>query len=90
MARPPAAPAAAPWVIGATLVASVWLRAPATPRRTDHLFTGFPSYWNVVAVYLIVRGPPPVAAGILLVLAALVFVPIRYVYPSRDPVPCAR
>jgi phosphatidylcholine synthase len=77
-------PAAAPWVIGATLVASALGFARRDAKTDDHLFTGFPSYWNVVAVYLIaVRPAPPIAAGILLLLAALVFVPIRYVYPSR-------
>ena len=50
----------------------------------DHYFTGFPSYWNIVALYLYVwRLPPEVNATLLLVLAALVFVPIRFVYPSR-------
>ena len=76
--------AAAPWVIGATLVASALGFARRDAKTDDHLFTGFPSYWNVVAVYLIaVRPPPLVSAGLLLALAALVFVPIRYVYPSR-------
>ena len=77
-------PAAAPWVVGATLVASALGFARRDAKTDDHLFTGFPSYWNVVAVYLIaLRPPPPVAAAILLLLAVLVFVPIRYVYPSR-------
>ena len=77
-------PAAAPWVVGATLVASALGFARQDAKTDDHLFTGFPSYWNVVAVYLIALRPaPPVAAAILLLLAALVFVPIRYVYPSR-------
>jgi phosphatidylcholine synthase len=75
---------AAPWVIAATFVASALGFARRDAKTDDHLFTGFPSYWNVVAVYLIVLRPaPPTAAGLLLVLAALVFVPIRYVYPSR-------
>ena len=35
-------------------------------------------------VYLIALRPaPPIAAATLLALAVLVFVPIRYVYPSR-------
>ncbi|MBM3817665.1 MAG: CDP-diacylglycerol O-phosphatidyltransferase [Acidimicrobiia bacterium] len=56
-------------------------------KTDDHFFTGFPSYWNVVAFYLYVaRWPQAVNAGILLLLTALVFVPIRYVYPSRTPV----
>jgi phosphatidylcholine synthase len=50
----------------------------------DHFFTGFPSYWNIVAVYLYILQPPKIASAILLlVLALLVFVPIRYIYPSR-------
>ena len=51
---------------------------------TDHYFTGFPSYWNIIALYLLVwRLPLAANAAILLVLAALVFAPIRFVYPSR-------
>jgi phosphatidylcholine synthase len=50
----------------------------------DHFFTGFPSYWNIVAVYLYVLQLPQRTNAIILgVLAVLVFVPIRYLYPSR-------
>lgn len=50
----------------------------------DHFFTGFPSYWNIVTVYLyVLRLPQMVNAMVLVVLAVLVFVPIRYIYPSR-------
>ena len=56
-------------------------------KTTDHFFTGFPSYWNVVAFYLYVaHWLPAVNAAILLTAVALVFVPIRYVCPSRTPV----
>jgi phosphatidylcholine synthase len=56
----------------------------AKVEKGDHFFTGFPSYWNIVAVYMyILRLPPLVNAVILLALAILVFVPIRYLYPSR-------
>jgi phosphatidylcholine synthase len=59
-------------------------QADAKVATTDHFFTGFPSYWNIVALYLYVfRLPPAANAVILTVLAVLVFVPIRYVYPSR-------
>jgi len=55
-------------------------------KTQDHFFTGFPSYWNIVVLYLFVAGMSPIVnAAILLLLAALVFVPIRYVYPSRTP-----
>lgn len=74
------------WVGLAVLLASAYgfSRTDAKIATTDHFFTGFPSYWNIVAFYLYVFGLPPAwAAWVLVTLAALVFVPIRYVYPSR-------
>ena len=52
--------------------------------ETDHFFLGFPSYWNIAAFYIIVfdLGAGAVSA-LLLVCSLLIFVPIRYVYPSR-------
>jgi phosphatidylcholine synthase len=57
----------------------------ATDAKTDdHFFTGFPSYWNIVALYLFAGGLPRAANGaILILLSALVFVRIGYVYPSK-------
>jgi phosphatidylcholine synthase len=74
-------------------VAAVMLLASAygfnrdDAKTDDHFFTGFPSYWNIVVFYLFVAGwQPGVNAAVLVLLAVLVFVPIRYVYPSRTPV----
>lgn len=53
-------------------------------RTTDYFFTGFPSYWNVAAFYLYVLDwLPATNAAVLLTLAALVFAPLRFIYPSR-------
>lgn len=50
----------------------------------DHFFLGFPSYWNVVAFYAIVLDASPAVVGVaLVVFSVLVFVPIRYLYPSQ-------
>ncbi len=58
--------------------------AAAKVEAGDHFFTGFPSYWNIVVVYLyILQLPQLTNAIVLVVLAVLVFVPIRYLYPSR-------
>jgi phosphatidylcholine synthase len=71
-------------VCAAVLLSSAYGFNRADAKTSDHFFTGFPSYWNVVAFYLFVGGLPPTAnAAVLLVLAVLVFVPIRYLYPSR-------
>ena len=53
-------------------------------KTDDHFFLGFPSYWNVVAFYAVVLDlAPALTATILVVCAILVFVPIKYIYPSR-------
>ena len=53
-------------------------------KTDDHFFTGFPSYWNIVIPYLLLIGASPwVGAIVLIGCAVLVFVPIKYVYPSR-------
>ena len=74
-------------VAAAVLLSSAYGFASLDAKTDDYFFTGFPSYWNIVAVYLYAAGlPPAVNAAILLVLVALVFVRIGYVYPSRTPV----
>ncbi len=66
------------------LLASSYQFCRVDAKTADHFFLGFPSYWNVVAFYVIVLAMPPVAAAVILVLCAvLVFVPVRYLYPSR-------
>ena len=75
------------YVTGAMLLSSAYGFNRADAKSADHFFTGFPSYWNIVVFYmLLLRLPDTVNGVILLGLAALVFVPIRYVYPSRTPV----
>ena len=73
-------------VTGAMLLSSAYGFNREDAKTSDHFFTGFPSYWNIVVFYLFVmRLAPQVNAMVLLGLAALVFVPIRYLYPSRTP-----
>jgi phosphatidylcholine synthase len=56
-------------------------------KTDDHYFTGFPSYWNIVAFYLYTLGWPPALNAVIVVgFSIAVFVPVRYVYPSRTRV----
>lgn len=56
-----------------------------TDETNDYFFKGFPSYWNVVVLYMLVMGLNPwINLALLVVFNILVFVPIKYVYPSRD------
>jgi phosphatidylcholine synthase len=53
-------------------------------KTTDHFFKGFPSYWNIAVFYLFFwQMSQTTNMVILLSLAILSFVPIKYVYPSR-------
>lgn len=71
-------------VVAAMLLSSLFGFVSEDAKTEDHFFTGFPSYWNIVALYLVVLGFSPVLnATILLVLSTLVFVRIGYVYPTR-------
>jgi phosphatidylcholine synthase len=73
-------------VVAAMLLSSAYGFNRDDAKTPDHFFTGFPSYWNLVAFYLwLAAWPPQLNAAILLAFAVLVFVPIRYVYPSRTP-----
>ena len=78
---------AAPFFVCAiVLLASAYGFAQAGAKIDvgDHYFTGFPSYWNIVAVYMyVLQLSGTTNAVILIALAVLVFVPIRYLYPSR-------
>ena len=70
----------------AVLMASAYgfSRTDAKTETTEHFFTGFPSYWNIVALYMYMfRLEQDTNAAVLIVFSALVFVPLRFVYPSR-------
>ncbi|MGH7805169.1 MAG: CDP-alcohol phosphatidyltransferase family protein [Candidatus Binatia bacterium] len=74
------------WVAAAPLLASAYGFCNAGAKTADFFFTGFPSYWNVFVFYAFgLDLSPSMTATALLVLAALVFVPIGYLYPSRQP-----
>ncbi|GAA4873296.1 CDP-alcohol phosphatidyltransferase family protein [Serinicoccus chungangensis] len=71
-------------VASVPLLASCFQFCRSDAKTEDHFFLGFPSYWNIAAFYLVVLGAGTTATTItLLVLTVLVFVPVRYVYPSR-------
>jgi phosphatidylcholine synthase len=73
------------WVVaGLPLLASCYQFCRVDAKTADHFFLGFPSYWNVVAFYAIVLDVGRTGVAIaLVVFTVLVFVPVRYVYPSR-------
>ncbi|MBI3300940.1 MAG: CDP-diacylglycerol O-phosphatidyltransferase [Deltaproteobacteria bacterium] len=66
------------------LLASAYGFCQAAAKTPDFFFTGFPSYWNIVAFYLHAGQTPLWLNGALIcVLSLFIFIPIRYVYPTR-------
>jgi phosphatidylcholine synthase len=56
-------------------------------KTDDYFFLGWPSYWNVAVMYLYLLGIPPYGAlAWVLGLGAAIFVPLKYIYPSRTRV----
>ncbi len=73
-----------PLIWGLPILASALGFANVEAKTDDDYFLGFPSYWNLVAIYLhALAWPSWVNAAIIVVLAALVFAPISFIYPSK-------
>lgn len=71
-----------PWLF-LPLLASVYGFCQVEAKTEDGYFLGFPSLWNVVAMYLYALPFGAWASlAIVVVLAVLTFVPSRYLYPS--------
>jgi phosphatidylcholine synthase len=74
------------WIAALPLIASAYGFCQSEAKTADHFFLGFPSYWNLVAFYLyVVQTPRWINGFATIVLSLLVFIPIRYIYPSRSP-----
>jgi len=71
-------------IAGFAMVASAYGFSRVDAKTEDNYFRGFPSYWNLVALYLYCLGfTPMLNAAIVALLALMVFVPIKYIYPNR-------
>lgn len=74
------------WIAAFPLIASAYGFCHREAKTADHFFLGFPSYWNLVVFYLYVMQTPRWVNGFtIIILSLLVFVPIKYIYPSRSP-----
>jgi len=69
------------------ILASAYGFSQENAKTEDDFFLGWPSYWNVTAIYLWLLEISPGAGAVwIAVFSAAVFVPIKYVYPSKLPV----
>jgi phosphatidylcholine synthase len=76
------------WWLLAPLLASAYGFSQSEAKTSDaeaggNFFVGFPSYWNVVAIYLYWLRPPIwLSLTVILTLALLTFVPSLYLYTT--------
>lgn len=75
------------FVCSLPLLASGYQFCQVDAKTDDDFFKGFPSYWNIVVFYLyVLQTPVWINVGALVSFSILVFVPIRYLYPSKNPI----
>jgi len=59
-----------------------------TDAKTDnnsYFFKGFPSVWNFLVIYMMLLGLNPwINLAALVLCNILVFIPVKYLYPSRN------
>jgi phosphatidylcholine synthase len=66
------------------LLSSSYQFCQGNAKTDDHYFTGFPSYWNIMVFYMFILSLNGwINLAIVVLCSALVFVPIKYIYPSR-------
>jgi len=74
----------APGWIAVPILASAYQFSQVEAKTEDDYFLGFPSYWNVVAIYLWLIGiGPALGTAIVGLFGVLAFVPLKYLYPSH-------
>jgi phosphatidylcholine synthase len=77
---------ALPWVL-MPVIALCYAYGQVNMKTADAFFLGFPSYWNIIALYLFWLRPVPVIALTLVTIpTVLTFIPTRYLYPSRNQI----
>ncbi|MFK7897175.1 MAG: phosphatidylcholine/phosphatidylserine synthase [Myxococcota bacterium] len=66
------------------VLASAYGFSRVDAKTEDDFFLGFPSYWNILAIYLWLLGVSPLIGTVWVVaLSAGVFLPMKYLYPSK-------
>jgi len=70
--------------LAAPVLASAYGFSREDAKTEDDFFLGFPSYWNILAIYLWLLGVEPTNGTIWVALLSIgVFVPMKYLYPSK-------
>ena len=71
-------------IISVISITSAYQFCQDDAKTPDHFFKGFPCYWNIAVFYMYIFNTSALVNAVLLSLFSfLIFVPVKYVYPSR-------
>lgn len=71
-------------LVVAISITSAYQFCQSDAKTPDHFFKGFPCYWNITLFYMFIFDTSMYFNALLLAfLCLLIFVPVKYVYPSR-------
>ncbi|WP_367605679.1 phosphatidylcholine/phosphatidylserine synthase [Legionella sp. W05-934-2] len=71
-------------IVAIVILTSAYQFCQSDAKTPDHFFKGFPCYWNIALFYMFIfETSAGFNAWVLFILSILIFVPIKYVYPSR-------
>lgn len=71
-------------LIAGITITSAYQFCQSDAKTPDHFFKGFPCYWNIALFYMFILDTSALTNAILLtILSILIFIPVKYVYPSR-------
>lgn len=71
-------------IVLAIIITSAYQFCQTDAKTPDHFFKGFPCYWNIAVFYMFIFQTQAHTNSIILsILCLLIFIPIKYVYPSR-------
>lgn len=77
-------PAYAALIVAGITITSAYQFCQDDAKTPDHFFKGFPCYWNIAVFYMFIFNTSMTFNACLLSLfCVLIFVPVKYVYPSR-------
>ena len=69
------------------LLSSCYQFSQTNAKTEDHFFRGFPSYWNLLVIYLaLLETSTMINSLAVIACSVMTFVPIYYIYPSRTPI----
>lgn len=67
------------------IIGALYAYGQVNMKDPDGFFIGFPTYWNIIALYMyLLRPQPEIVVLVLLFFGILSFVPTRYLYPSKN------